>query len=143
MYYMGVDPGVSGGMAVLDVEGHVVRAKKFPDTSVDLWGEFREYAGASAMLEFVRSSPQMGVASSFSFGASYGLLRGFLIAADVSFEEVTPRRWQKAMGCLTGGDKNISKARAQELFPRVKITHAIADALLIAEYCRRCRRGLL
>ncbi len=45
-------------------------------------------------------------------------------------------RWQKEMGCLTKGDKNVTKRRAQELFPTLKITHAIADALLIAEYGR-------
>jgi hypothetical protein len=45
------------------------------------------------------------------------------------------------MQCLTGGDKNISKRRAQELFPSLKITHAVADALLIAEYGRRLERG--
>jgi hypothetical protein len=42
------------------------------------------------------------------------------------------------MGCLTGGDKNVSKNRALELFPEVdevkKITHATADALLIGKY---------
>ena len=32
---------------------------------------------------------------------------------------------------------NRCKARAQELFRLIKITHAIADALLIAEYGRR------
>jgi len=31
----------------------------------------------------------------------------------------------------------VSKRKAQELFPAIKITHAIADALLIAEYGRR------
>jgi len=41
------------------------------------------------------------------------------------------------MGCLTKGDKNVSKRRAQELFPALKVTHAIADALLIAEFARR------
>lgn len=41
------------------------------------------------------------------------------------------------MGCLTKGDKNISKARAQQLFPTAKITHATADALLLAEWRRK------
>jgi hypothetical protein len=31
----------------------------------------------------------------------------------------------------------VSKRKAQELFPGIKVTHAIADALLIAEYNRR------
>jgi hypothetical protein len=38
---------------------------------------------------------------------------------------------------MTKGDKNITKRKAQELFPEIKITHAIADSLLIAEYGRR------
>ena len=60
-----------------------------------------------------------------------------LCAATIPYEEVTPQKWQKALGCRTGGDKNVSKARAQALFPLQNITHAIADALLLAEYCRR------
>ena len=43
------------------------------------------------------------------------------------------------MSWLSKGDKNVTKSRAQELFPELKITHAIADALLIAEYGRRVR----
>ena len=35
------------------------------------------------------------------------------------------------------GDKNVTKRRAQELFPGARVTHAVADALLLAEYCRR------
>jgi hypothetical protein len=33
--------------------------------------------------------------------------------------------------------KQRNKAKAEELFPGQRITHATADALLIAEYCRR------
>jgi hypothetical protein len=57
-----------------------------------------------------------------------------LTAAQIPFERVRPAAWQKALGCLTGGDKNVSKRRAQELFPQLKVTHATADALLIAYY---------
>jgi hypothetical protein len=60
-----------------------------------------------------------------------------LTGEEFPFEEVSPQKWQKAMGCMTKGDKNVSKAKAQQLFPQLKITHAIADALLIAEYARR------
>jgi hypothetical protein len=41
------------------------------------------------------------------------------------------------MKCRSGGDKKITKAAAQRLFPRMKVTHKNADALLIAEYGRR------
>ena len=33
------------------------------------------------------------------------------------------------------------KAAAQRLWPSTKITHANADALLIAEFCRQIRNG--
>jgi len=39
--------------------------------------------------------------------------------------------------CLTGGNKNVSKAKAKELFPGTKFTHTTADATLIAEFGRR------
>lgn len=59
-----------------------------------------------------------------------------LVGIGIPFEERVPRVWQKIMGCLTGGDKNVSKARAQQLFPQIKVTHAIADSLLIASAAR-------
>jgi hypothetical protein len=81
--------------------------------------------------------PGQGVSSSFKFGMSYGSLRMALIAHSIPFESVTPQAWQKSLHCLSGGDKNRTKARAQQLFPNQKVTHATADSLLIAEYIRR------
>jgi hypothetical protein len=69
-----------------------------------------------------------------------------LIASGVPFEAVTPGKWQKEFGLLAKkgetktAKKNRHKARAQELFPDLKITHATADALLIAEYGRRVKQ---
>ena len=80
---------------------------------------------------------RMGATSAFSFGRGFGGLLMALAAAQIPYERVTPGVWQKAMKCLTKGDKNVSKRRAQELFPSLSITHATADALLIAEHCRR------
>lgn len=136
---IGIDPGVGGGLAVVSADSH--DARKMPETERDLLDalvHWRDTLGArTAFIEFVRSSPQMGVASAFTFGRGYGALRMAVIAAGLRLEEVHPLKWQKALSCRTGGDKNVSKRRAQELFPGVKVTHAIADALLIAEYGRR------
>ena len=76
----------------------------------------------------------MGVVSAFTFGRGYGNIEMALTAAGIPFERVRPQVWQKALGCLTKGDKNITKRKAQELFPSIKVTHAIADSLLIANY---------
>lgn len=142
---IGVDPGGSGGIAWHD--GKRARVVKMPATLQDLWelidnirqDSFRHHpwAKTTAYLEQVHSSPQMGVTSAFTFGNGFGHLEMALTAAGISFVRVSPQKWQTALGCRTGGDKNVSKARAQELFPDLKPTHATADALLIMEYGRR------
>ena len=137
---LGVDPGANGGIAwITDGKACV---EKMPDTLQDLWGLIADIAGEfgvryKAYIEQVSSSPQMGVVSAFSFGRGYGNLEMALTAAGIPFERVRPQVWQKALGCMTKGDKNVSKRKAQELFPDRKITHATADALLIAHYGTR------
>lgn len=142
--YIGIDPGKSGGIAVVDSTG-LAYAHKMPETERDILDALIEIKAQSmrdeipcrAALEFVRTMPQNGVKASFTFGMSYGGLRMALLAVGIPFVEVLPRKWQASIGCMTGGDKNVSKAKAQEMFPDQKITHAIADALLIAEWLRR------
>jgi hypothetical protein len=141
---IGIDPGKSGGIAWIDETGKAC-VEKMPDTLKDLWELISNISGdygiykieCKAYLEQISSSPQMGVVSAFTFGNGYGHLEMALTAAGIPFERVRPQVWQKAMGCMTKGDKNITKAKAQELFPHLKITHATADACLIAEYGRR------
>lgn len=138
--FFGLDPGKGGGIACVNEGGVVLFASPMPETEQGVLAMLA--AGGTychAMLEFVRSSPQMGVASAFTFGRGYGGLRMALVAKGVPFDEVTPVKWQAAMQCRSKGDKNVTKRRAQELFPGTTCTHAIADALLLAEYCRRVR----
>jgi len=137
---IGIDPGKSGGIAWITDGKPCV--EKMPDTLADLWDLLLNITGGCgvyeidcvAYLEQVSSSPGMGVVSAFTFGNGFGHLEMALTAAGIPFERVRPQVWQKAMGCMTKGDKNVSKRKAQELFPEIKITHATADALLIAKY---------
>jgi Holliday junction resolvasome RuvABC endonuclease subunit len=141
--WLGVDVGINGGIAFIPEKGNSW-AIKMPDTLCDLWDAIDnigfDFTYLHACLERVHSSPQMGVKSAFTFGQGFGHLEMALTAAKIPFTYVTPQKWQKELGCLTGGDKNVSKGRAQQLFPHIKCTHAISDALLIAEYCRRTIR---
>lgn len=137
MDIIGIDPGASGGIAFIDAGG--AQCFKMPETERDVYDLIREQLRGSssnitAYIEAVSAMPGNGVSSMFKFGRGYGFLRGCLIAAAVPFHEVRPQAWQKHMKCLTKGDKNVSKARAQQIFPQLKITHATADALLIARY---------
>lgn len=140
MFYLGIDPGTSGGAALLDVEGRHVDAFKFKDmTDHDLAGALREWSGLGeiqCLIEKVHAMPKQGVTSMFNFGRNFGFLVGCLTALQIPFDFVTPNKWQTALQCRTKGDKNITKAKAQRVFPRLKVTHALADALLIALYCR-------
>lgn len=150
MHYIGIDPGVAGGLAILEDTGDIVDVLKMPETPKDLvdWLEGWYGNGAikgRAVLERVnpgvfgarKFGQRMGVVSAFTFGKGYGRLEGILAALRIPYDQVAPATWQAALQCRTAGDKNVSKRRAQDLFPHFKITHAIADALLLAEYARR------
>ena len=146
MTVIGIDPGKSGGIAWIANGKPCV--EKIPETVKDLWDLLDSIRWSTisngkngepcvAYIEAVHSSPQMGVTSAFTFGQGFGRLEMAIQGIGFRMERVSPQKWQKAMGCLTKGDKNVSKRRAQELFPSMKVTHATADALLIAEYGRK------
>lgn len=131
----GIDPGINGGIAISS--GDNMYAYKMPETEKDICELILTYPLKAIFLESVHSMPGQGVASSFKFGRGYGFLRGIITALEIPLHDVSPQKWQKFIGCLTKGDKNVSKQKAQQLFPKLKITHATADAILIAEYGRR------
>lgn len=137
--FIGIDPGVSGGISL--VSDSLSYGVPMPKTEADIAQVIRElrdsHSAVFCLIEKVHAMPKQGVSSTFTFGKNYGFLRGCLSTLKVPFEDVTPRKWQQSLGCLSGGDKNVTKQKAQQLFPELKITHAIADALLIGEYGRR------
>lgn len=137
-FYMGVDPGASGAIAVVCSEGQVYTVIRLDGTEHDVAisvGMIAPYI-RMAYIERVHAMPRQGVASTFKFGTSYGFCRGVLVSHAIPFVGVTPAKWQQGMGCRSGGDKNVTKSAAQRLWPSHKVTHRNADALLIAEHCR-------
>lgn len=137
--FVGADPGKSGGIGVVLEDGSAF-AHKMPDTERDLFDLIESLKMdfmPIAYIEKVHAVKGNGISSTFTFGYGYGCLKMAFIGNKIPITDVTPQKWQKELQCLTKGDKNVSKARAQQLFPHIKVTHAIADALLIAEYCRR------
>jgi hypothetical protein len=142
--YAGIDPGVSGGLAVLWPDGKIHSTCKLADRSTFLsaMGSPLELV---ILIERVWATPQMGVTSAFTFGNNFGWLTGVLDASGREYREITPKGWQREMGLIQSGGKigrnAEKKARNKELavslWPDARITNATADALLIAEYCRR------
>ena len=152
MKIMGVDPGASGALVILDTDDRSIvvidmpttKVKRGPRTvnqvdAVALSLALQPYAGAcTAAVEKVHSMPGQGVASTFSFGRAAGVLEGVLAALDIPFTLIPPQTWTKAMRLF--GGKDGSRARAQELFPDQahlfarKKDDGRADAALIACY---------
>ena len=141
---IGIDPGASGGIAFIFEDGQRY-AYKMPLTERDLVDLLKSYDLDSCVvwLEKVHAFPGQGSVSVWSFAQNYGFLRGMLIALEVPLYDVTPQKWQKWQGVTKSQavskigktkHKNVLKQIAQQHFPELKITHAIADALLIAEY---------
>ena len=141
---LGIDPGQSGGLAFLSVRDNSFSvAYPMPETmrdTADVIADYRDKI-VIAILEHVHSMPKQGVSSTFKFGKSAGFLEGLLVGMKIPYDLVSPQKWTKRLS-LVGGEpgtekKNLHKARAQQWFPGLKITHATADAILLAEYGRR------
>lgn len=149
---MGIDPGVNGGIAVVDMDTHeVIDVTAMPDTLTDI-SEFIEKHKdvVAAYVEKVHSMPKQGVASTFTFGVFYGYVLMGVVSHKIRKIDVMPAKWQSEMGVKSKkgeektSHKNRLKGLAQNLFPKIKVTLKNADALLLAEYgckeeARSCR----
>lgn len=131
MRVLGVDPGATGAMAMLDtgLDGLVVVDMPFAlinkrrvlneTVMADL---LRLYQPDCAWVERVHSLPKQGVSSSFSFGMAYGMVRGALAALGVPTTLVTPQEWKRAF--RLGPDKNEARIIAGRQFPLMAASFA-------------------
>ena len=153
---VGIDPGLSGALAILDhddvllledlptVQFSDARIKHRLD-GVGLTAMLKPYAVdvLLAIVEKVAARPGEAPSGAFSFGYSSGVIAGVLGALQIPITTVQPAVWKKAMGL--GSSKDLSRARALELFPAMadklarKKDHDRAEALLMAEWGRRHR----
>lgn len=145
---LGFDPGGEGAISVLDAVGRPVFSQAFAYKMTEDQVLEVAWAAANALLkaggfegyaEKVGHISGDGAQGSHSFGRSNGTVRAALKSRGVKLYDVPPQLWQAKLECMTGGDKNVSKRRAIELFPGVKITLKNADSLLIALYGRTLR----
>lgn len=151
MIWIGIDPGVNGGIAFIregkqaDYDPGVVLigSCKIPDTYKDTYSLLVELESSDpdemgfALLESAQASPAMGSVSSFNYGKGAGALEACLEISCIKHELVKSGEWQRSLRCLSGGKKAVTRKAAQKMFPTLKITDQNADALLIAEYARR------
>jgi hypothetical protein len=165
MKWVGIDPGLSGGIALLDYDavGNLKVAQPMPIPTLKsaktktgrvydvpqlskifcAWGVL----GAFATLEKSQAMPKQGVSSTFSIGYGFGVLEALLVAHNIRYQVVRPQQWQKVM-LASSNKKNTKEASiliAKRLFPNINLIKdgcrkdhdGMADALLMAEYSRR------
>ena len=158
---IGVDPGKTGAVALLDSYGALVAIHDMPlaggDVSPHLLANLEDWRNNSnpggdfdnpgvgafdvAVIEDVHSMPKQGVASSFGFGRSKGVAEGVFAGAGLRLVYVAPSTWKRALGLTK--DKDACRRRAIELWPahcklfaRVK-DDGRAEAALIAWWHHR------
>ena len=141
--FIGIDPGKSGGIAVLTDKTATVHA--CPRTIEDmatLVGMCLNGVSSShvrVVIEKVWAFPTDGRRGSFSFGENYGQWQGILASHELDPVYVTPKVWQSHYEIKKGLPKpvrkKILKQLAKDKYPdTIGITLKTADALLIALY---------
>lgn len=152
--YVGSDPGSSGAAAVLRENGSIYSVCRYEKSTLpDIAEYFRSLADSDlcVMTEQVGSRPGQGVRSMFTFGRNMGHIEGILTALQIPYDMVTPQVWQRRLGIQPKAKeetkeqhkKKVRQFAQQRRWPKYNVTADIADALLIADYCRRLDQGKL
>jgi len=149
-YYIGIDPGITGAIAVVgDQDQSCLFTHDMPTVPdgkkkqrvnaagivhlIDIYVQYQP----DVYIEDVHAMPGQGVSAMFNFGRSCGILEGVMSAMGLRVHFVTPQAWKREFK-LIGLPKDASRTVAQRLYPSLdfstKKSIGIADALLIAHY---------
>jgi crossover junction endodeoxyribonuclease RuvC len=162
--FVGIDPGASGAIAVVNVFDQLVAVLDAPTvtTSTVSGGSrtrldvaeaanlLRQWPGiVSVGLERVGAMPGQGVTSMFSFGEGFGMWQGILGTLGLPYELFLPLTWQKTqLGARSARGKDAAYVVASRLYPdaqlrgpRGAILDGRADAILIARHARLVSTG--
>lgn len=148
MLIIGIDSGLTGGIAAIDEKGGYVSVEDLPVVDGHLnpaelskqLGKLHAFSGPirRVIIENQWAFPKAkgGVCTAFKKGDCFGVIKGVCATLDLPFELVSPQKWKKAW--KLGKDKEKSRALAQQFYPMAplgrKKDHGLAEALLIARY---------
>ena len=158
MQIIGIDPGLSGGIAILENN----KVKEIFDMPVMSDGKKNKRQLNSALLaqivkdnikdiedtviivEQVNAMPGQGVTSMFNFGQSFGAIKGICAAIGLPIFFVRPAKWKKYFE-LINSSKDASRTKVIEMYPSIadklskKKDVNKSDAILIARYYSETR----
>lgn len=160
-YWMGIDVGKSGGIAIVDENNKLVFKCPMPlvaskeldvNAIADMIEDYDNIVHAS--VEKIHSMAHWGVKNNFVFGGQFYTIQAILSLMGIPQTLVQAKKWQKEM--FTGitpvikdkklDTKKMSILACNQLFPKedftpteksTKIHDGMTDASLIALYCKR------
>ena len=153
MIIIGIDPGVSGAISILENK-KIIDIFDMP-TMIDGKKSKRQINGSQVtniieeainddkevvvVVEHVNAMPGQGVTSMFNFGQSFGVIKGICSALRLPIYFVRPTKWKKHFN-LIKTNKDASRTKVIEVYPDIssklsrKKDSNRADAILIARY---------
>ena len=153
MRIIGIDPGLSVAIAILD-EKKVVSIFDMPVmsegkknkrqlNSAQLVSIMKEHKNnneeMAVVVEQVNAMPGQGVTSMFNFGQSFGAIKGVCAALNLPIYFVRPSKWKKHFELINSA-KDASRTKVIEMYPSLsnQLTRKKdvnkTDAILIARY---------
>ena len=153
MKVIGIDPGLSGAIAILE-EKKVISVIEMPVmaegkknkrqlNSAQLVTIIKENIKVSeevaVVVEQVNAMPGQGVTSMFNFGQTFGAIKGVCAALNLPIFYVRPSKWKKHFE-LINSSKDSSRTKAIEMYPSLsnqlskKKDVNKSDAILIARF---------
>ena len=158
MKVVGIDPGLSGAIAVLE-EKKVLALFDMPVTSegkknknqlnsaqlVNILKEnIKDDEDIAVVVEQVNAMPGQGVTSMFNFGQTFGAIKGVCAALNLPIFFVRPSKWKKHFD-LINSSKDSSRTKVIEMYPSLSNQLARkkdvnkSDAILIARFYSETR----
>ena len=157
MRIIGIDPGLSGGIAILDdlkiydiFDMPIMSEGKKNNNqlnSAQLVNIINKHVlkkeNTFVIVEQESAMPGQGVTSMFNFGQTFGSIKGICAALGLPIFFVRPAKWKKHFE-LINSSKDASRTKVIEMYPSIssRLTKKKdvnkADAILIARYFRDC-----
>ena len=158
MKIIGIDPGLSGAIAVLENNKvlNIFDMPVMPEgkknkrqlNSAQLVSLIKENLKSSeevvVVVEQVNAMPGQGVTSMFNFGQTFGAIKGVCAALGLPIFFVRPSKWKKHFE-LINSSKDSSRTKAIEMYPALSNQLAKkkdvnkSDAILIARFYSETR----
>ena len=133
MIVLGIDPGLTGALALFDSSTDTLLVEDVPTYRLPKGNKTKAYVDLMSLarivdvmidgepkpivyIERVSSMPGQGIASSFDFGRTTGILQGVCAAHFLRIEQVMPAVWKRALS--VPASKDGARARASQFFPK-------------------------